>query len=132
MRTLSNLRETAERAKKSSIINDNKFKDFTEKNLSDEILNFPIIGENHEDVLNGNRKPDDMLVSVIKKYINHANITFSDLYERVGVDDIFETKQEAYQNYYRLKNKSSITIPIAEKWAEFLGCKLVIDIIPNE
>ena len=93
-------------------------------------VNFPIIGVDHPSVVKGTRRADDALVIAVKRAANKAKLSMQDIYEQVGTN--FQSKEEAYQLVYRLRKKSSMTAAMAQKWADCLGCKLVLELVPED
>ena len=128
-RTMADLGEMARNAGKPRV-SPVAMRVITRESGNEPILSFPIIGHDHEDVVAGKRAPDDVLVRAVKDAVNRAGITQQDLFDQVG--GVLKSRQEAFQIVYRLRERSSITAPLAERWAGCLGCHLEVHFVPME
>lgn len=95
---------------------------------SDQVLEFEIYGEDHPNVISGDRKPDDMLVAQIKREINASGITRADLYSFVGDGEgcLFKNENQAYNLEYGLRQRPSISLECARRWLAIFGKDMVI------
>ena len=103
-----------------------------EKHSADSVMNYEIYTAQHPDVQDGKRPADELLVELVKREVNAAQIRRRDLYDFVGSDAtaLFTNENQAYNLDYGLRQRASITLECANRWLAVLGKRLGVIAVP--